>query len=131
MRRPPCSVCEILEVPLRLWHPSSLEELWKLGSGTVLCHPHENSIELGADTRLLGRSLRSPHGVLAAKPWRAAAGPGALQAGCPLWPFLGGDFSWAAAATEWEWRENTAHTELVIDRTRSCRIRETMGPSFG
>lgn len=49
---------EILEVPLRLWHPSSLKELWKLGSGAVLCHPHENSIELGADTRLLGRSAR-------------------------------------------------------------------------
>lgn len=50
---------EISEVPLWLWHPSSLKELWKLGSGAVLCHPHENSIELGADTRLLGRSARA------------------------------------------------------------------------
>lgn len=50
---------KILEVRLRLWHLSSLKELWKLGSGAVLCHPHENSIELGADTRLLGRSARA------------------------------------------------------------------------
>lgn len=31
----------------------SLKELWKLGRKAVLCHPHENSVELGADTCLL------------------------------------------------------------------------------
>lgn len=68
-------VSEILEVPLKLWHPSTLEELWKLGSGAVLCPPHENSVELGADTRLLGRSLRSPCDALAAKPMEGGSWP--------------------------------------------------------
>lgn len=36
----------------------SLKELWKLGSRAVLCHPHENSVELGGDTRLLSAGLR-------------------------------------------------------------------------
>lgn len=70
----------------------SLKELWKLGSRAVLCHPHENSVELGADTRLLGRSPRSPHNILAARAWRVAASPSKLQAGGPLWSFLSGTF---------------------------------------
>lgn len=75
-RHPPSCVCEILEVPLRLWHPSfSLEELWKLGSGAVLCHPCENSVGLGADSRRLGRSLRSLRKILASKAWRVVASP--------------------------------------------------------
>lgn len=67
----------------------SLKELWKLGSRAVLCHPRENSVELGADTRLLGRSPRSLHNILAAKPWRVVASPRELQARGPLWSFLG------------------------------------------
>lgn len=70
----------------------SLKELWKLGSGAVFCQPHENSVELGADTRLLSRSPRSLHNILAAKPWRVAASPTELQARGPLWSFLSGTF---------------------------------------
>lgn len=121
-------VSEILEVPLRLWHPSS-QELWKLGSGAVLCHPHENSVKLGADTRLLGRSLRSPRDILTAKPWRVAAGPAVLQAGRPLRPFLSGDFSWAATAAELEWGENAACMELLGDRTRSAGYERPWDPA--
>lgn len=111
-------------MPLKLWHPSCLEELLKLGSGAVLCHLCGNSVELGTDTHLLSRSLRSPCDILAAKPWRVAAGRGVLRAGPPLRPFLRGGFSWAVAAMERKWDENVA----CMNMGKIRRMRETVGP---
>lgn len=100
----------------------TLEKHWKLGSGAVLCHPHENSVKLGAETDLLSRSLRT---VLAAKSWRAAAGPVVLQAVSPpallRWRvFL--DSSYHGAGTG----KNVACMEHKV-----CGIRETVGPDLG
>lgn len=108
----------------------SLKELWKLGSRAVLCHPHENSVELGADTRLLGRSPRSLHDVLAAKPWRVAASPTELQARGPLWSFLGGIFP-----GQWLLQSGNSGKmqlmQLLGDRTRSAWSERLWDPTVG
>lgn len=128
-RRPPCCG-EIFWRCLLGSGTPSLKELWKLGSKAALCHPHENSVELGADTHLLGRSPRSPHNILAAKPWRVAASPTELQARSLLWSFLSGTFAGQWLLWSGDRGGNAAHV-APWRQNKVCRVRETVGSCSG
>lgn len=95
-----------------------------------MCHPHENSVELGADTRLLGRSPRSPHNILAARPWRVAASPMELQERGVLWSFLGGTFAeqwllWSGNREKMQLMDSL-ETEQGLQGQRDCGILQWM-----